>query len=398
MQFPRNKVLVVPYSFFVVFFTFIGATTSFKKLGVPALEPSFADLRMITSAASCMREDNWSITGLTCDPWGRPYNYPSLWVKLFKTLGITEGRTQLVGTVMILIFTISIVFWCVFLLKLIPDRNASWVTLAFVLLFVISPPIKLLMERGNVDMLMFAGLTFSFWLYINHKFLSAWVLTSFLGALKIYPFFALISFSKEKIRKELLVVYLGILTLALASIALEMKSIAERSTTLWNGTSYGTSIIPLGIYKLLNIDAAKSTAHITGYFGLACFSLLVYIILRKRIRSFTHALNSKSLIWKICEFFTPVFIFSYLAGTSYDYRLILLLPIGLSFIAQFGSRFSLLILIPFLTVILYGGADVLRFGTVGLAINIVADVFIMTAVIMLCLVVGQVIFQKLTRD
>jgi len=62
-------------------------------LGVPVMTPPFLDLRIVTGSAPCAAPGiDVHING-QCDPLGRPFNLPPVWLQLGK-LGLTADAAQ----------------------------------------------------------------------------------------------------------------------------------------------------------------------------------------------------------------------------------------------------------------------------------------------------------------
>ena len=176
--------------------------SAFKLLGVPTMTPSFADLRFITTSVDCYLNGNWSMSGMSCDPWGRPFNYPSLWIRLFALFRLGESQTIILGSIEIVILSASLIYWTRWAFRRLesPAQKSFFPFLVFLIFF--SPPILLLAERGNVDILIFAGVTLAYIVYRKYNFFIAGFLIAFLGILKLYPFLALVSFFERERKKS----------------------------------------------------------------------------------------------------------------------------------------------------------------------------------------------------
>ena len=125
----------------------IGGHAKWTKVGVPVIPFWFGDLRNVTSAWECVREHQAVLPANPCDPYHRPANYPRLWL-LPSHLGLGQGDTYWLGWVVAVIFFVAAV-------AVVP-RGAS---LRLGLLYaaaLISAATMLGVERGNVDLLLFA--------------------------------------------------------------------------------------------------------------------------------------------------------------------------------------------------------------------------------------------------
>lgn len=155
-----------------------GSHRVWENAGVPSLVPLFADARVITSGIESSREGNDPLIHNPRDPWHRPMNYPRVWIAA-KFLGFGQQQTEAIG-----FFIAAVFFGTTFLV--VGRINIVEGVLYGVLLC--SPAVMLGIERGNIDLLLFAiiataaALSPSLWA----------VLIIFLAAvLKLYPICAL---------------------------------------------------------------------------------------------------------------------------------------------------------------------------------------------------------------
>ena len=136
----------------IVLFISLSQLSSFQFFAVPVMDPTFADLRLITSASECSQNSTWSMNADSCDPWGRPFNYPSLCVEIFSFFNITESHTNFLGLFEITLLGITLSYWL--RRAILSDSNFQiWSYVLPFFIFALSPPVMLLAERGNVDIL-----------------------------------------------------------------------------------------------------------------------------------------------------------------------------------------------------------------------------------------------------
>jgi glycosyl transferase family 87 len=128
----------------------MGGHHAWGKLGFGPLSPGFVDLRSITSGWDCARQHLGTWPNNPCDVIGRPENYPRIWM-VASVLGLGEDDTYLVGSVMAVAFFVAAI--------LALPRQAP-VGHALVYGFALcSPAVMLGVERGNVDIALFAMVT-----------------------------------------------------------------------------------------------------------------------------------------------------------------------------------------------------------------------------------------------
>ena len=369
----------------VCFFGWIGLHEYFSTIGVPIMQPSYADLRLITSASECAQDAVWSLASVSCDPWNRAFNYPSLWITIFSSLGIAESHTALIGLLQIVLLIACLAYWGWFAITLTNSRKRKILVLVLTIFFMSSPPITLLMERGNVDILIFSGITMACVLLRRRMNSSATSLLILLGALKLYPMAGLlaINLKEEKLTKKLTI---GVfLFLTIWTLSSELGIIAERSQTAWNQVSYGISMIPLGIYQKLNLSDSKTIALLSGWILFALSCVILFRLLRVHLLTNIFVLNQNKDVTQLWGIFLPILLLSYLLGTSFDYRLVLLFPIVCTSISLFQKNLVGWLLV-IVVVFVYGGHFSMRFPVIGLGLNIASDLLMIPVFSLLFLV------------
>lgn len=328
---PLSTAITAIGLFFLVLLLF--ATNSLVKLGIPVLNLSFGDLRLITSSASCdLKTAGWDLDSPSCDPWGRPFNLPTLWVRIFSFLRLTDDRASVIGFVMLALLTIALAYWlhCFRFWLHVTNTHKYFGLLCFSLLLV-SPPMLLLAERANVDILIFAGLTIGFIFWNRNSRYGVVVLVLILGVLKIYPWAALLITIRMKQAKRLILFSVFGLLVGLGYLSSEIMNIRSLSSTGFNVISFGSSMLPDFLHQTAT---GKSGGTFALILGLILFLLVFVVVLRGYSgvievmrRRIENSLQSNASAESVLIFFGSLFVFSYLLGSNYDYRLVFLIPI-----------------------------------------------------------------------
>ena len=360
-------IVAVSAIFTLGWFTTGESDRAWRLLGVPSLFPTFADLRTITHAIDCMRKGLDPYTTGVCDPWGRLYNYPSIWLHL-GAIGISSTSTNAIGLIFIGLL-------CASLLLIYDTGTATSGALAFAA--AVSPPILLLLERGNIDVLMFVSLVISAYLMAKRTGLGATLaqsgLIAFLAILKIYPIAGAVVLSHKKLG------YFAIaLTCVLAAIGMlsvvgpgELNVIAL-NTPQAIGRSYGDAPIFMAakdhglLPATFDAVALRVSAGATAL-ALASIAFTLSLLRADILRGILPVLDSGSARGAVAMSCMSVFCFSFLLGTNFDYRLVFLLGVlpalldaydverrakclivpGAIVLFLWLSRVSLYILVPF---------------------------------------------------
>jgi hypothetical protein len=125
----------------------LGGYAQWGRLGVSSSNTWFGDLRSVTSAWDCARRGIAVVPANPCDPFGRPANYPRLWVYPWH-LGLGLGDTFALGLAICGLFLLAAVV-------VVPEHE-TLAGGAVYALALCSPAVMLGVERGNVDLLLFA--------------------------------------------------------------------------------------------------------------------------------------------------------------------------------------------------------------------------------------------------
>jgi hypothetical protein len=141
---------LVVFGIVVGYFTLLvalGGHAAWDALGVPPVSPGFFDLRSVTSGWECARQDLGAWPENPCDPWGRPENYPRIWIAA-SIFGLGEADTYVIGALIVVGFFVSAV--------LVLPRDAPFGDALVYGFALCSPAVMLGVERGNVDLTLFS--------------------------------------------------------------------------------------------------------------------------------------------------------------------------------------------------------------------------------------------------
>ena len=292
-----------------------------RKLRVPALEPEFADLRNVLSAMECQRRGFDVLIQNPCDPLGRPMNYPRLWL----WPGLDQSWTVPIGIGMGALF-LGALLWSLRGL----DRRAA----AIALCIVLSLAIVLVVERGNVDEMVFAGVVAAASLVSLPRLssrASGYILLAILGMAKLFPFAAFAVAIRERRPWATAIITAATATAAAYALATwrDLQEIAQavpRPITL----AYGIKVLPLQIVKSAGdrgIAIDPRIAVIAGYLGFALLAVGAAVfanrVRRCGVGSLFRAGGEVEIGFIACS---AIYLFNFVAMQNFIYRLIFLLP------------------------------------------------------------------------
>ena len=157
---------------------YIGWVRTWSSVFVPAWYPPFADMRSVRSAVITVVEYGLNPrVSNPGDPWGRPFNYPMLWVAIGKALNFANKLRFILICMTLMLCFAGI---CVFLILRFPSFA--------LLVSLVSTATLLGIERGNIDLVVFC-LLFPAALWLPKQWSPIPLLLA--TVLKLYPVFTL---------------------------------------------------------------------------------------------------------------------------------------------------------------------------------------------------------------
>jgi hypothetical protein len=281
--------------------------------------PGFMDLRSILGAVECSQLIDYG-GYVEKSFWEEcQYIYGSSLNHSLGFLGFTSQDTQWIGWVFIAI--ISALFAYINSLVFV----TSWLPRIGVLLCVFSPPMMLLLERANFDVL----IVLMVWMAtIFGKKSGGFISVALVGVSALFKFYTLplalllLTTVKSNFRRILSVSFLTLVILKMAQDLTNIQTNIPRY--VWN--SFGNA--SLGLYlEQEGVPMNPLSQNFVGYFQLICIIFVIYK--SRRINSFLKTpLVDRDFIMstkgRLQVFFIIVFLTCYFFGMNFDYRLIFL--------------------------------------------------------------------------
>lgn len=293
---------------------------------------SFIDLDSVLSSADCYKRIGFEIYSFQI---GEPcsYIYGSWLIRVMHTLQLGIAQKTMLGWIGII--GVSIVFGYV-----ISQCRKQLVSLLICMLVIISPPITLLLERGNIDILIVFLLIAGAVLVSRKATFLGFIFIFFATLVKFYPIVILIFLvlTLKGIKPRMRLFGASLSVLAVIQIYFDYRRGPGFVKTEW--TSFGSPVF--GLYlKHLNFDVSYLESVGLGTLWLLAGILVLLAIERviprfKDLASSTH-LNSTTMETLFLHFIV-VHTGCYVIGMSFDYRLIFLVLANLILILK--SRLS----------------------------------------------------------
>lgn len=297
---------------------------------------NFADLFAVLKNVDCypvIRDDIF--TTKMGDPC-RNYIYG---ITLIKVLNFFHLGTNYVFPVAIFLYLFASAVLASILL-ILPSRLARFVFLGVV---VIAPPMNLLIERTNFDVLIFILIFWSSFIFGRSQVFSI-LLLSLATSFKFYTFPLLALFLVKIRRRNLVIVAMPVmfLLLQIRTDLLRIRSIDVNTAT----SAFGLPV--WGLYlDMLGIQTSKLMSSLLGMLLLAlCLTLIAryrLLLFPSKIRIFDD-LGSVSIWARFSSMCVLVFLSCFFVGMNYDYRLVFLLIGSTFYLFQDSGSYYLLIL------------------------------------------------------
>ena len=297
----------------------------------------FGDLAFITATADCF---STGVTNLdSCDPYGRPYTPYGLIPGTFLSwFGLGLEHTGILGSLLALVW-VALIFWLTY--QVVRNWTSGKTELALSILaltlFGISPTVMLAVERGTLDILVAAFAAIGLIGFATSSVVRQTGSTILLFLAVIIKYFAVGVFAPFFApRKWSFVASLGaIATLVFMIVNLDnlrrASEIAETSGLSTTRLSFSHST---GLVTILVTDPLTFSAPVEQNLNgstIRIVSILLFILL---IICLTFALrhmfkvahsDAPQTSWSLIVGGTFALTIPYLIGSSYDYRLIVLI-------------------------------------------------------------------------
>jgi hypothetical protein len=286
-------------------------------LGVPSGPSLFFDTRNLTAALECRRLGFDPLVESPCDPWGRPLNYPRVWLVL-RFLGLNQSHTVALALMFIALF-----FAAVFLLM----GKISLGGGALLAVALCSPSVMFAIERANLDIVVFTLMVVAvlLWRTARPSAQAISPIVVLIGATaKIYPVFGLPAYVILRRRLPSVVAGLCLATFA-AYAVMTLNDIQAVARVAPQGQHYafGARILPVAIYHLVIPDRWEGgivSKQVLVILPALAIGGVIWFLGRRRLPLEDDTAGTASRL----AFFLGALIFlgTFAVGNNFDYRLV----------------------------------------------------------------------------
>ena len=308
----------------------------FYEIYLPDEGLRFGDLRYVLS---CGGFDFSTYETFVCSD----YMYGRGLLMVLKYLSILHPYGDLITNLVVIAGLLPVAFMF--------NQSKTLFTKVLSVAIFLSPPIALLLQRGNLDILVFLFSWVAIRTYLKGHYYWALTLCATATAVKMYPlalFLVLGMSTWKKIPSVGVKIILGVSTLILCwSTLIDIRNIPWLPSDARN--SFGLRIF--GEYWTYFRDGSghQSTTFIAIVIGLLCLGVSLGVLaipLRRQFLLENPVLSQELVLWM--SFFTLIFF----SGISIDYRLVFLFPC-VQFFDQCTRQIKALIAPLFLMVFLF---------------------------------------------
>ncbi len=338
--FPFLSGIYLLYSLFTYAVLGRVAQGAFWMMG-PTRIPGFYDLKWLLSFSACQGDIQELITSnARCFGYSNPM-YPPLSIELGRLLGMSPNDANWVGLLfgLTLITTIAHTCW------LCTTNLRSWSII--VSLLSLTFPMQILLERGNIDAVLFLLLSLfclSVWLPGVVAILLANIVNAFSISLKLYPWIGTLGWLIYSIIAPMSTTRKRVLNLSLVCITTALAVYTASTMEITNVVSSGG----LGSHGLAAVGYLN--AMVINTLGPGPGRIAIYSLIALKLLSVTGGLASGLVFGQklalprdmrglpngsLADLYINTFIMisttvglgCYISNIGYDYRLIFLLPL-----------------------------------------------------------------------
>jgi hypothetical protein len=127
----------------------------------------------------------------------------------------------------------------------------------------------------------------------------------------------------------------------------------------------------------IGLEESRIISAVLGFISLVVVTVVLNFYGSPRIKKKAKLLQKNFKIVGSFNIFGSVFVFSYLMGTSYDYRLVITFPIFMALYSVCENVKEKIILLILMLLIMYGGNLPYNLNTGVLPLNAISDLVIM---------------------
>lgn len=292
-------------------FRLIGYSETWQLWNVPTMDLHFADVRVITHASESIAAGKDPLIENIADPWGRQLNYPRVWQSLLF-LGINEKHTTLLGFLFISLFLAGVILFI---------RGLKPTNLLIFFPLLLSPAVMMGVERANTDLLIFFLLSLIV-IFAKKRANLAMLTIGIASILKLYPIFATGVFLILNRKKALTCIFICSCVMVLYCVMTFSDILKIREVTpIGVVLGYGARVFQTSVGEIYYPWLYQ--AKVLTIAGIAFIGIRAVTLFNIRLRVSSDVESSYEM--NGFRVGSCVFLGTFLVGTNWDYRMMILL-------------------------------------------------------------------------
>ena len=283
---------------------------------------NFIDISQVIQWSNCYKNYGWQIYESTGACSG--YIYGSTLIHILSPIATVSNLTIVLGY----LFIPLISFQLGYITKKVIRRDL--IPFSFAIFF--SPPFMLLIERGNLDLIIFSLSVISLIMFHKEKYIISWIFICFTALLKFYTLPILFVFLLFKSGKKF---FYGVFSFCAALIIFSDLIRIQSAFPTGSSWKFGMSI---WVRYFPENRAPSNLEFISNSVGLIVFStialLINYFFKLEIFNSKVFVYQRHTFLLKLFYLSTATHLFCFVIGMNFDYRLIFLAVSGLTILSM----------------------------------------------------------------
>ncbi|AXH14467.1 hypothetical protein CP985_14480 [Malaciobacter mytili LMG 24559] len=304
--------IIITFSFIILTIIHIQKDTTILNTiwNVSLIKPQFSDIRTITAYNETIALGENPYLNNIADPYNRVMNYPPFWAYFAKLTNISHSNAIFFGFFNIILLYIGFLFWS------FKINNKIGISILLIICFF-SPSTLLLMERGNIDMIVFFLISIGILSSNIHIFNTLILLAAFV---KVFPIFSI--FSNINSKKNWISIFITLFIFSIYIFAhIQDIKLMKEGTPQPTGFAYGINIIWMIIKEKFNNEIYL----FFKYFSYIYVVILIFIFYKIRNINSLKITCTNETTFISFKVGAIIYITTFLLNNNWDYRLVFLI-------------------------------------------------------------------------
>ena len=293
---------------------------------------------------------------------GCEYVYGRTLLNFLNLVHLRGSATFISGTLLMITFLALLIHFSFFYL---PTKPVTSLVSVFALC---SPPVILLLERGNIDIVIFLLLFAAFHLFASGKGLFSFLLILLASLFKFYTLPILLILIFKTTNKWLCLIKV-VATLIAGYIVLKDVTLINQGHGVPEPTqlAFGAPLFGLELNHWAHATLTWNESLFLGWviqIGIALLVINRKLLINLSYSDFMNEIGRQRSLNHLLLFFNTVYLTSWALGMNYDYRLVYLIPLIIILSGRTRTMYSAMTLLSAIVVI-YCSFEILRAQFVG---------------------------------